>query len=51
MRLPGEGGPGCLAYAICLDRARRAAVLTIRGTFSLSNLMTGKSDTALRTSM
>ena len=41
MRFEGEGGKHCLPYFISLDREKRAVVVSIRGTLSLEDAMTG----------
>lgn len=41
MRFQGEGGPHCLPYFICLDHEKQAVVVSIRGTLSLEDAVTG----------
>ena len=41
VRFQGEGGPHCLPYFICLDREKQAVVVSIRGTLSLEDAVTG----------
>lgn len=41
VRFEGEGGQHCLPYFIALDREKQAVVLSIRGTLSLQDAMTG----------
>jgi len=41
VRFEGEGGLHCLPYFIALDREKRAVILSIRGTLSLEDAMTG----------
>ena len=41
MRFQGEGGPHCLPYFISLDHEKQAVVVSIRGTLSLEDAVTG----------
>lgn len=41
MRFEGEGGPHCLPYFIALDYEEQAVVVSIRGTLSLEDAVTG----------
>ncbi len=41
VRFEGEGGPHCLPYFIALDRESESVVVSIRGTLSLEDAMTG----------
>lgn len=41
MRFEGEGGRHCLPYFIALDHEEEAVVVSIRGTLSLEDAVTG----------